>query len=161
MSRKKWWATATGPPYFETVATEPVRQTTVTISARKRGCHLITAEIEEALAGLDLRGDGLAHLFLQHTSASLSLNEDASPDVRRDLESILDRLVPEGESYYEHTSEGPDDMPAHAKSSLVGASLIIPVTGGRLALGTWQGIYLCEHRDRSRQRTIVITCIVG
>lgn len=138
-----------------------VSQTSVTIDPKKRGCHLITREIEEALAGLDLRGDGLAHLFLQHTSASLSLNEDASPDVRRDLESILNRLVPEDEPSYEHTSEGPDDMPAHAKSSLVGTSVTVPITGGRLALGTWQGVYLCEHRNRSRGRTVVITCVVG
>lgn len=136
-----------------------VRQTSVTVSGKRRGCHLITSEIEGALRELGAEGDGIAHLFLQHTSASLSLNEDASPDVRKDMESVLNHLVPENEPYYQHTLEGPDDMPAHAKSSLVGVDLTIPVSGGSLALGTWQGVYLCEHRNRGGRRSIVVTLI--
>lgn len=136
-----------------------LRQTTITISGKPRGCHLITSEIERAIEELGAPESGLAHLFLQHTSASLTINEDASPDVRRDMESILNHLVPEDEPYYRHTLEGPDDMPAHAKSSLFGVSLTIPVTDGRLALGTWQGVYLCEHRNRASGRSIVVTLL--
>lgn len=136
-----------------------VHQTSITISGKSRGCHLITGEIDDALGDLGVRGDGLAHVFLQHTSASLSINENASPDVRADMASILDHLVPEDEPNYRHTFEGPDDMPAHAKSSLLGCSLTIPISDGRLALGTWQGIYLCEHRNRSHHRSIVVTAI--
>ena len=136
-----------------------VRQTSVTIRGKGRGCHLITREIERALDEMGAPDTGVAHVFLQHTSASLSLNENASPDVRRDMESILNHLVPEDEPYYEHTLEGSDDMPAHAKSSLLGVSLTIPISGGRLALGTWQGVYLCEHRNRSHARSIVITVL--
>ena len=136
-----------------------VRQTTITIRGKARGCHLITREVERAIGELEVSGAGIAHIFLQHTSASLSLNENASPDVRRDMESILDHLVPEDEPYYQHTLEGSDDMPAHAKSSLVGVSLTVPITDGRLALGTWQGVYLCEHRDRSHARSIVVTVL--
>ncbi len=133
-----------------------VHQTTVTISPQRRGCRLITREIQSAVSGLDFTGDGLAHLFLQHTSASLTINENASPDVRSDMESVLNRIVPE-QSSYRHSMEGPDDMPAHAKCSLFGVSLTVPVSGGRLALGTWQGIYLCEHRSQAPRRTVVIT----
>lgn len=136
-----------------------VHQTSIAISGKSRGCHLITGEIDGAIADLGVRGEGLAHVFLQHTSASLTINENASPDVRLDMASILDHLVPEDETYYRHTFEGPDDMPAHAKSSLLGCSLTIPVSDGRLALGTWQGIYLCEHRNRSHSRSIVVTVI--
>lgn len=136
-----------------------LRQTTITITGKPRGCHLITGEIERAIDDLGAPQSGLAYLFLQHTSASLSINENASPDVRRDMESILNHLVPEGEAYYRHTLEGPDDMPAHAKSSLFGVSLTIPLSGGRLALGTWQGVYLCEHRDRASGRSLVITVL--
>ena len=136
-----------------------IRQTTVTISGKDRGCHLITRQIERALGDLDLPDAGLANLFLQHTSASLTINENASPEVREDMESILNHLVPDGEPYFRHTFEGRDDMPAHAKSSFIGASLTIPIQDGRLALGTWQGIYLCEHRDRSHRRSIVITVL--
>jgi secondary thiamine-phosphate synthase enzyme len=100
---------------------------------------------------------GVAHLFLQHTSASLALNENASPDVRHDLDAWLDRVAPDGAPYWTHVLEGPDDMPAHAKSVLVGSSLTIPVSAGRLALGTWQGIYLCEHRDQGGPRRVVVT----
>ncbi|MFW5789278.1 MAG: secondary thiamine-phosphate synthase enzyme YjbQ [Spirochaetota bacterium] len=136
-----------------------VRQTSVTIQGKGRGCHLITREVERAIAEIGAPDAGIAHVFLQHTSASLALNENASPDVRRDMETILNHLVPEDEPYYEHTLEGPDDMPAHAKSSLVGVSLTVPITDGRLALGTWQGVYLCEHRDRSHARSIVVTVL--
>ena len=136
-----------------------VHRTTITVSGKPRGCHLITDLIDGALRDLDVAGDGLASVFLQHTSASLTINENASRDVRTDMASILDHLVPEGRPYYEHTLEGSDDMPAHAKSSLLGCSLMIPVSGGRLALGTWQGVYLCEHRNRSHSRTIVVTVI--
>lgn len=136
-----------------------VRQTTITVRGKSRGCHLITREIERAIGELDVSGHGVAHIFLQHTSASLSLNENASPDVRRDMDAILNHLVPEDEPYYQHTLEGPDDMPAHAKSSLMGVSLALPITDGRLALGTWQGIYLCEHRNRSHERSIVVTVV--
>ena len=100
---------------------------------------------------------GLAHLFLRHTSASLTLNENASPDVRRDFAAWFDRAVPDGAEYFQHTLEGPDDMPAHIKSSLTGTSLLLPVADGRLALGTWQGVYLCEHRDGGGTRSLVVT----
>jgi secondary thiamine-phosphate synthase enzyme len=136
-----------------------VQQTNITVSGKPRGCHLITSQIQNALEKLETPPTGLAHIFLQHTSASLSINENASPDVRRDMEQILNHLVPENEPYYQHTLEGSDDMPAHGKSTLVGASLTIPVSNGRLSLGTWQGIYLCEHRNRGGSRSIVITVI--
>ncbi len=135
-----------------------VHQTSVTISPKGRGCHLITREIQKAVSSLPCTGDGLAHLFLQHTSASLTINENASPDVRQDMETILNTIVPEASSY-RHSMEGSDDMPAHGKCSLLGVGLAVPLTGGRLALGTWQGIYLCEHRTRAPSRTIVITVI--
>ncbi|MFW5688926.1 MAG: secondary thiamine-phosphate synthase enzyme YjbQ [Spirochaetota bacterium] len=134
-------------------------QQTARIPEKPRGCHLITREIEQVISELGVDGDGIAHVFLQHTSASISLNENASPDVRGDMESILNHLVPEQEPYYRHTLEGPDDMPAHAKSSLFGVSLTIPVSGGRLDLGTWQGIYLCEHRNHGGSRSIVVTVL--
>jgi secondary thiamine-phosphate synthase enzyme len=128
----------------------------ITLRPRSRGVHLVTSEVEEALPELkDLR-IGLAHLFLRHTSASLTLNENASPDVRRDFESWLNVAVPE-DFAWTHTLEGSDDMPAHVKASLMGASLSLPIAGGRLALGTWQGIYLCEHRDRAGPRSLLVT----
>jgi secondary thiamine-phosphate synthase enzyme len=128
----------------------------ITLRPRSRGVHLVTSEVEEALPELkDLR-IGLAHLFLRHTSASLTLNENASPDVRRDFESWLNVAVPE-DFAWTHTLEGSDDMPAHVKASLMGASLSLPIAGGRLALGTWQGIYLCEHRDRGGPRSLLVT----
>ena len=102
---------------------------------------------------------GLAQIFVKHTSASLSLNENADPTVRADFESHFNELVPENASYYRHTFEGPDDMPAHIKSSILGSSVVVPITSGRLNLGTWQGIYLCEHRDRGGQRRVVVTAI--
>ncbi len=104
---------------------------------------------------------GLAHLFIRHTSASLTLNENASPDARRDFESFFDEAVPEEASYWTHVDEGSDDMPAHVKAALLGPELTIPVAGGRLALGTWQGIYLCEHRDRGGSRAVVLTLFGG
>jgi secondary thiamine-phosphate synthase enzyme len=124
-----------------------------------RGFHVITREVVGALPELGELRVGLLHLFIQHTSASLTLNENASPDVRRDFESHFDAAVPEGAPYWTHTVEGPDDMPAHIKSSLLGPSLSLPVSEGRLALGTWQGIYLCEHRDRGGARSLVATLL--
>jgi secondary thiamine-phosphate synthase enzyme len=122
-----------------------------------RGYHLITREVLEAVPQIEDLAIGILHLFLRHTSASLTLNENASPDVRRDFASYFDRAVPEDAPYWTHTFEGPDDMPAHIKASLLGPSLSIPVAGGRLVLGTWQGIYLCEHRDAGGPRSLVAT----
>ena len=131
------------------------------LKARPRGFHLITREVEEALPELRQIQAGICHLFIQHTSASLSLNENADPDVRTDVESHLNVMVPEGASYFRHTTEGSDDMPAHIKSSLLGASVSLPITGGRLALGTWQGIYLGEHRNHGGPRSMVATLFGG
>ncbi len=132
-------------------------QHSVTLEARPRGFHLVTREIVDAVPELSELRVGLLHLLIQHTSASLALNENASADVRRDFSAWFDRAVPEGASYWTHTTEGSDDMPAHIKASLLGPSLTLPVARGRLALGTWQGIYLCEHRDRGGSRTVVAT----
>lgn len=134
-----------------------IRQNQFALRPRSRGFHLVTDEIAANLPPLPEAG--IVHLFIRHTSAALTLNENADPDVRRDLGSIFDRLVRERESYYTHTAEGDDDMPSHAKQTIVGASLTIPVVGGRLALGTWQGIYLCEFRDRAQGRRIVATVV--
>ena len=133
-----------------------IQQTTFSLSAKRRGCHLITREVLEHLPH-PLPQTGLLNLFVQHTSCALTINENADPDVRTDLSQIMDRLVREREPYYDHTMEGPDDMPAHAKSSLFGVSLTVPITDGRLALGTWQGIYLCEFRNHGGNRRIVAT----
>jgi secondary thiamine-phosphate synthase enzyme len=132
-------------------------QREIRLRARPRGFHLVTGEVEEAVPELRELRVGLATLLIQHTSASLTLNENASPDVRRDFASWFDRVVPEGADYWTHTLEGPDDMPAHIKASLTDSSLVLPVSEGRFALGTWQGIYLCEHRDSGGPRTIVCT----
>jgi secondary thiamine-phosphate synthase enzyme len=132
-------------------------QRTIRLQARPRGFHLVTEEVVEALPELDRLSVGLLHLLIQHTSASLALNENASAEVRRDFETWFDRAVPEGAPYWTHTLEGEDDMPAHVKAALLGPSLTLPVGDGRLALGTWQGIYLCEHRDRAGPRTLVAT----
>jgi secondary thiamine-phosphate synthase enzyme len=132
-------------------------QRQIRLESRPRGFHLVTREIEAALPELHALRVGIAHLFIQHTSASLALNENASPDVLRDFESWFDQAVPERAPYWTHTLEGPDDMPAHVKAALLGSSLSVPVSEGRLALGTWQGIYLCEHRDRGGARTVVAT----
>ena len=122
-----------------------------------RGFHLITREVQDGLPELETVQVGIAHVFIRHTSASLTLNENASPDVRLDFESWFNRSVPDGADYFRHTLEGDDDMPAHIKASLLGLSLTIPVRSGRFALGTWQGIYLCEHRDHGGSRTLTVT----
>ncbi len=132
-------------------------QRTIRFPARPLGFHLVTEEVVEALPELRELEVGLLHLLIQHTSASLTLNENASADVRRDFGSWFDRAVPEGAPYWTHTLEGEDDMPAHVKAALLGPSLTMPVSGGRLALGTWQGIFLCEHRDRGGPRSVVAT----
>lgn len=131
-------------------------QKSIQLSSMARGCHLITDKILSELDILPSISIGLLHIFIQHTSASLSINENADPDVRQDMELALNHLVPENLDYV-HTIEGPDDMPAHVKASLVGNSLTIPISNGNLAFGTWQGIYLCEHRDKASKRSIVLT----
>jgi secondary thiamine-phosphate synthase enzyme len=132
-------------------------QRTICLPARERGFHLVTGEVLEALPELQRISTGLLHLLIQHTSASLALNENAAPEVRRDFESWFNQAVPEAAPYWTHTLEGPDDMPAHIKAALLGPSLTLPIAEGQLALGTWQGIYLCEHRDRGGPRTVVAT----
>jgi secondary thiamine-phosphate synthase enzyme len=132
-------------------------QREITLRSRSRGFHLITGEVEAALPELREVRVGLAHLFILHTSASLTLNENASPDVRRDFEAWFDDAVPEDAAYWTHTIEGPDDMPGHIKASLLGPALSLPVRRGRFALGTWQGIYLCEHRNDGGARTLLAT----
>lgn len=125
------------------------------LNEKKRGFHLITSEILQNISNLPEKG--LLHLFIKHTSAAISLNENADPDVRTDMNSIFNKLVPENQSFYVHTFEGSDDMPAHAKSTIIGAELTIPITNFRLNLGTWQGIYLCEFRNYGGRRKIVAT----
>jgi len=127
------------------------------LQPRSRGFHLVTREVLGALPEVADVQVGLLHLLIQHTSASLTLNENASPDVRRDFASWFDAAVPEDAPFWTHTLEGPDDMPAHVKASLLGPSLTLPIAAGRLALGTWQGIYLCEHRDHGGPRSLVAT----
>lgn len=134
-----------------------VEQIEFSLRPYPRGAHLVTGEIVRSLPKLPQKG--VINLLIKHTSAALALNENADPDVRHDLNAIFDRLVPENAPYYLHTFEGADDMPAHAKAVIVGASLTIPVTNGRLNLGTWQGIYLCEFRDYGGSRKIVATVI--
>jgi len=132
-------------------------QREIVLRPRPRGFHLVTREIVDALPELAELRVGLAHLFLRHTSASLALNENASPDVRDDFETWFDRAVPEEAIYWTHRLEGDDDMPAHIKAALLGSSLSLPIGAGRLALGTWQGIYLCEHRDAGGPRSLLAT----
>jgi secondary thiamine-phosphate synthase enzyme len=132
-------------------------QQQVRLRPRPRGFHLVTDEIVGGVPELASLETGMALVFMQHTSASLTINENASPDVRRDFAAWFDRAVPDGADYFAHTLEGPDDMPAHIKSSLTGVSLMLPVQDGRLALGTWQGIYLCEHRDDGGPRRVLVT----
>ena len=132
-------------------------QKTITLAARSRGFHLVTRDILDQLPELGNYACGSAHFFLKHTSASLSINENADASVRQDLEKHMDVIAPENAPYYIHTYEGPDDMPAHIKSALVGCEVTIPVSKGQLALGTWQGLYLGEHRDHGGPRSIVIT----
>ncbi|MGQ7247077.1 secondary thiamine-phosphate synthase enzyme YjbQ [Halomonas sp. V046] len=132
-------------------------QTSLRLAPRSRGFHLISDEIERALPALPDMRIGLLHVFIQHTSASLTVNENADPTVREDFERHFNVMVPEDAPYYRHTDEGSDDMPAHLKASLLGPSLTVPVGNGRLSLGTWQGIYLCEHRDHGGSRNLVLT----
>jgi len=132
-------------------------QRIITFEPRPRGIHLVTGEVLAALPELDDFGVGVLHLLIQHTSASLTLNENASPEVRADLDAWLDRAVPERAPYWTHTLEGDDDMPAHVKAALMGPSLTLPLRDGHPVLGTWQGIYLCEHRDRGGARSVVAT----
>ena len=134
-----------------------VEQIEITLKSRRRGFHLVTDEIVSQLPPLP--GKGLLNLFVKHTSCGLTINENDDPDVRTDMESIFNRVVPERQPYYTHTLEGDDDMPAHAKSTLSGVSLSIPITNHRLNLGTWQGIYLCEYRNYGGARRIVATII--
>jgi secondary thiamine-phosphate synthase enzyme len=129
----------------------------ITLPALPRGFHLVTREVEAGIPELGSLAVGICHVFIRHTSASLTLNENASPDVRRDFETWFSRAVPDGADYFQHTLEGDDDMPAHVKASLLGSSVTIPVTGGRLGLGTWQGIYLCEHRNDGGSRRLTLT----
>jgi secondary thiamine-phosphate synthase enzyme len=132
-------------------------QKEITLAPKRRGFHLVTREIVGQLPEIGRFKVGLAMIFIQHTSASLSLNENADPTVRGDMESYFNKAVPENEPYFVHTYEGPDDMPAHIKAVLLGNSITIPITNGRLNMGTWQGIYLNEHRDRARGRRLVVT----
>lgn len=132
-------------------------QKEITLGSKKRGFHLVTDEILKHIPEISDIGTGLAHIFIRHTSASLTINENADPSVRRDFSSHFSRMVPEDPSLYEHTLEGPDDMTSHIKSSLLGSSVSVPITDGRFNLGTWQGIWLCEHREGNRSRTLVVT----
>ncbi len=127
-----------------------------TVRAPRRGLQMITEKVEHAVRESDVES-GMCNIFVQHTSASLTISENADPTARRDLEAFLDRLVPENEPYYRHTVEGPDDMPSHIKSILTDVSLLVPVMRGSLALGTWQGIYLWEHRDDPPARSVIVT----
>lgn len=133
-----------------------IQQTEFSLAAKCRGCHLVTHEVLDHLPK-PLPKMGMLNLLVKHTSCALSINENADPDVRTDMEKILNRMVKENEPYYDHTLEGADDMPAHAKSSLISVSITIPITNGRLNLGTWQGIYLCEFRNYGGPRKIVAT----
>jgi secondary thiamine-phosphate synthase enzyme len=131
----------------------------ITLSAKQRGFHLVTDEILSQLPDLNSISQGIAHIFIQHTSAGLTINENADPSVRRDFETHFNRMVPEDTSLFEHTLEGPDDMTPHIKSSILGHSVSVPVTNGKFNLGTWQGIYLCEHRNHGGRRKLVVTVI--
>jgi len=132
-------------------------QQILSLRERRRGFHIITTEIENALPEIAQLKMGMCQIFIQHTSASLTINENADPTVRVDFETFFNKNVPENDPDYEHDYEGSDDMPAHLKSSLLGSSVSIPIRNGRLALGTWQGIYLCEHRNHGGQRRLVVT----
>ena len=132
-------------------------QKTIALSPKSRGFHIITNDVLENIPELKDLKTGILQLFIKHTSASLTINENADPTVRTDFESHFNMLAPENQSYYQHTFEGSDDMPAHLKASLLGSSVSIPITDGKLNLGTWQGIYLCEHRNRGSDRKLIIT----
>jgi len=134
-----------------------VQQIEITLPSYRRGYHLITHLIENELS--DLPDKGILHVFVKHSSAGLTINENADPTVRHDFESFMNELIPENHSLYQHTMEGSDDMPAHLKSSMLGSSVSIPITNGRLNLGTWQGIYLCEFRNQGGSRKLVLTII--
>jgi secondary thiamine-phosphate synthase enzyme len=132
-------------------------QKEITLEPRKRGFHLVTREILEQIPELNTVKSGIAHIFIKHTSASLTINENADPTVRQDFETFFNRTVPEDVSLYKHVYEGPDDMTSHIKSSLLGSSVTVPITNGRLNVGIWQGIYLCEHRNSGGPRNLVVT----
>ncbi|MGZ3873154.1 MAG: secondary thiamine-phosphate synthase enzyme YjbQ [Mucilaginibacter sp.] len=134
-----------------------IYQQTLRLKERPRGFHLITSEVTSALPQIAKITTGICQVFIQHTSASLTINENADPTVRRDFETYFNKIAPENDPDYLHNDEGPDDMPAHLKAAILGTSVTIPIRNGRLALGTWQGIYLCEHRNRATPRNIVIT----
>ncbi|HKL20130.1 MAG TPA: secondary thiamine-phosphate synthase enzyme YjbQ [Halalkalibaculum sp.] len=133
------------------------KQKEITLSPRPRGYHIITDEVVSEVPEISEINAGMAHIFIKHTSASITINENADPSVRRDFKSHFKRMVPEDTSLYEHTLEGPDDMTSHIKSSILGHSITIPITNGKLNLGTWQGIYLCEHRNNGGSRKLVVT----
>jgi len=132
-------------------------QKEIILKAKSRGCHLITSELLANMPELKNFQCGLLHIFIKHTSASLTINENADPTVRQDLEAYLNKSIPENEPYYQHTYEGADDMPAHIKSSVLGSSISLPISNGRLNLGCWQGIYLCEHRNKGGCRSLIVT----
>lgn len=132
-------------------------QKEISIKPSPRGFHLITDEIEKQVPEIAKFSTGIAHVFIKHTSASLTINENADPAVRTDMETYFNKIVPESASYFEHTLEGKDDMTSHIKSSMIGSSVLVPITNGRFNLGTWQGIYLCEHRNSGGSRRIVVT----
>ncbi|WP_412466047.1 secondary thiamine-phosphate synthase enzyme YjbQ [Pedobacter sp. KLB.chiD] len=134
-----------------------IYQQTLALRERRRGFHIITSEVEDALPQISEINTGICQVFIQHTSASLTINENADPTVRMDFEMFFNKTVKENDPDYEHDYEGSDDMPAHLKAALLGSSLTIPIRNGRLALGTWQGIYLCEHRNHGGQRRLIIT----
>jgi len=134
-----------------------IYQQVIQLSQRRRGFHLITPEIVQVMPQLSDIRTGMLQVFIQHTSASLTINENADPTVRMDFETYFNKVAPESDPDYRHTDEGPDDMPAHLKASLLGSSVMIPIRHGRLALGTWQGIYLCEHRNHGGSRSLVVT----
>ncbi|MGB0495838.1 MAG: secondary thiamine-phosphate synthase enzyme YjbQ [Kangiellaceae bacterium] len=133
------------------------QQKRITLKPQSRGFHLITQEVLNFLPEIKEIKCGLLHLFIQHTSASIAINEDADPTVRQDLETHFSKVVPEGVPYYKHNYEGDDDMPAHIKATIIGSSLSLPITNGKLNMGTWQGIYLCEHRNHGGSRNIIAT----
>ena len=132
-------------------------QKEITLSPKQRGFHIVTSEIESKVSEIRGYDVGLCHMFIQHTSASLTINENADPSVRTDMESHFNVMVPENAPYFVHTMEGPDDMPAHLKSAILGSGVLVPISKGRLNLGTWQGIYLCEHRVHAMGRRVVVT----
>jgi len=134
-----------------------IYQQAIRLTERKRGFHIITSEIVNALPQISEIKTGICQVFIQHTSASLTINENADPTVRKDFEMYFNKAVPENDPDYRHDDEGPDDMPAHLKASMLGSSVTIPIRDGRLALGTWQGIYLCEHRNYGEARNLIVT----